>query len=329
MSSSNDLNTIFDNFLGDILDKFVVFASGADPELLYNKVSELTKTNGFNFLKHFYGACIIASVAQRNTVKEFLKQGDSSYASKVILEAFSIKGELNVSELSLIGHCIIAATSNTKNKLIIAFRDRIKGENIWDIGRRDVRVSEKQLEIFREKALRFDLNKAKEFGKKMLELTVKAMQSEAKSGSGKSSGRRRFEREDSESEVEGDTKSVFDYSSHDELEDFKTNILGMPKKFSLDSVTVDDLINLAQHGYPSGARKLFNVMKDRKAGKDPVFTSRQQEIEEVLSRAPDGNSSDKMFEAIIPPGTDKKAEKKLRKEARDANFERMLAAVRK
>lgn len=95
--------------------------------------------------------CLLASATVKRVVEEVLIKNEFSEARKVVNKSLSLNGKVNMSALTLIGHCLLTTSIVDDVHFAKASRTRLGQRHLWDGELNSGQLSEKQTKIMKER----------------------------------------------------------------------------------------------------------------------------------------------------------------------------------
>lgn len=148
----------------EILFDVIHQVTGSTPTSLRDVVKNAGLIGNPQIASKFATACIFAAAVNKPTVENFVTQPVVAECRNVINVGFTINGKINMSALSLLGHCMMTAPILDDLTFVVKFRERMGQKHIWDGTLSDKNLSKKQLEIFNSKKDTSPFNEAKDLG---------------------------------------------------------------------------------------------------------------------------------------------------------------------
>ncbi|KAF6157835.1 hypothetical protein GIB67_003735 [Kingdonia uniflora] len=137
--------------------------------LMHNKINELPADQAMKF----FNACICAADGVRKHLETDLRKPGLVPTMAFIQRHFYHGGRVNLTVMSLIGHCIMASGIGSSHPLIAEYSRKIKGPLIWKCDIDFATISVEQKTILKEKASHRALAEAREAGKRIVADIVK------------------------------------------------------------------------------------------------------------------------------------------------------------
>lgn len=96
--------------------------------------------------------CVFAAAVNKATMESYVAQPEFSDLRPLLGSVFAIQNRINMTALTLLGHCFLTAGALDDVTFVKEFRLKMGQRNIWDGNLESGNLGEKQLKILKEKA---------------------------------------------------------------------------------------------------------------------------------------------------------------------------------
>lgn len=150
--------------INDALNPFLHQVTGSTPASIRDMIKAANvNSNQATGIKLATVALFAASV-NKTTLESFVATATMGDIRAVLSNQFSISGKVNMSALSLFGHCILTSDFISSANYAKAFRDRLGMRHIWERELQKDRLSDEQFKIFTDKKKKTPENEAANLG---------------------------------------------------------------------------------------------------------------------------------------------------------------------
>jgi hypothetical protein len=124
---------------------------GSTPESLRDSLkSSAVKSNPKAALQ-LVSVAILAVAVNKPTLENFAAKPEITDARPIINSSMSISGRVNMTSLTLLGHCLLTTTIISNIKMAVAFQKKMGQDNLWAGNLEAGSLSVKQKEILKDK----------------------------------------------------------------------------------------------------------------------------------------------------------------------------------
>jgi hypothetical protein len=177
-ASSTMANSAIVNTLNTFLDPKLHQVVGSTPESLKVSVQQAALDSKPQLGMKFIALSVFACTVNKPTVETFFIEEKFNDLRPLASRAFVLNGKVNMTALSLAGHCFMTLDELSGVNYIAEMRKKIGQNSIWDGTLAGGSLSEKQRSIFKEKAAVHSKAEANTFAVWFLEYTgIKSLMS--------------------------------------------------------------------------------------------------------------------------------------------------------
>lgn len=137
--------------INSLLDPRLSQVIGSTPESLQDAVVRSVFENDSAMGAKFIALSVFSASVKKSVAEEFFISKDLEDLRVKITNAFVLKGKLNMTAMTLAGHCFTLVPSLSGVKYIVEFKKKIGGENIWDADLSKGSASEEMKKIMMQK----------------------------------------------------------------------------------------------------------------------------------------------------------------------------------
>jgi hypothetical protein len=149
--------------IDNILDKRIHQVIGSTPESLRSTCEGTNMKNNPDVAAKFVALSVLAAAVNKETIGKAATEADFMDLAMVIRSGFYLNGTVNMTALSLAGHCFVASDKFSKIRFVAEFRKKMGQDNLWDGNFDSGSISAKQKEIFIERKKAQDRKKCVDF----------------------------------------------------------------------------------------------------------------------------------------------------------------------
>jgi len=149
--------------IDNILDKRIHQVIGSTPESLRTTCEGTNMKNNPDVAAKFVALSVLAAAVNKETIGKAATESDFMDLAMVIRSGFYLNGTVNMTALSLAGHCFVACDKFSKIRFVAEFRKKMGQDNLWDGNFDSGSISAKQKEIFIERKKAQDRKKCVDF----------------------------------------------------------------------------------------------------------------------------------------------------------------------
>jgi len=162
-NSVNDINELLNPVLFQVI--------GSTPESLREHVEKCNLQGKNNLGSKFIALSVFAASVNKSTVEEFFAGDKMSDLRLAISREFMLNNKLNMTALSLAGHCFMTQDALSTVQYVVAFRKKMGQNSVWDGELAGGSLSETQKKILKEKATTHSKDRAIAFASWFMEYT--------------------------------------------------------------------------------------------------------------------------------------------------------------
>jgi len=148
-----------DNILNPRLNQVV----GSTPESLKESILKLDFKNKRDVGARFAAMAFFAASVNKKTLEELYMSEAMGQVRVTIAREMTINNTVNMTAISLAGHCLLTVDDFSSVKYVSEFRKKMGQNSLWDGEFGSGSISEKQKEIYKQKKGLFDKERAKAF----------------------------------------------------------------------------------------------------------------------------------------------------------------------
>lgn len=108
---------------------------------------------------------VYAAAVNKSTLETFIADAKFQDVRATIFSAFSLSGRINMTALTLLGHCLMTADEMDGVKFVAEFRNKMGQNNIWAGNLESGSLGQKQRDILKEKKRLTDAGEAALLGR--------------------------------------------------------------------------------------------------------------------------------------------------------------------
>jgi len=142
----------FEAEINSILDPKIFQVVGSTPASLMDSVKEVGMENKRDLAVRFVALSIFSASVNKKTAEGLFMESDMGSLRTNISRKFTINNSLNMTALSLAGHCFLSIDTFSQISFAREFRKKMGQSSIWDGPLTSGSLSEKQRKILEEKA---------------------------------------------------------------------------------------------------------------------------------------------------------------------------------
>jgi len=170
MSGAN-FNSNSVNDINELLNPVLFQVIGSTPESLREHVEKCNLQGKNNLGSKFIALSVFAASVNKSTVEEFFAGDKMSDLRLSISREFMLNNKLNMTALSLAGHCFMTQDALSTVQYVVAFRKKMGQNSVWDGELAGGSLSETQKKILKEKASTHSKDRAIAFASWFMEYT--------------------------------------------------------------------------------------------------------------------------------------------------------------
>lgn len=140
------------DLINSILDPRLSQVIGSTPESITDLITRSGMENNSKLGSKFICIAVFAASVKKSVAEELFIAKEMEDLRAKITNTFVLNGKLNMTAMTLAGHCFTLSTVLTNVKYITEFRKKIGGDNIWDADITKGSASEKMKAIMTQKA---------------------------------------------------------------------------------------------------------------------------------------------------------------------------------
>jgi hypothetical protein len=137
--------------INDLLKPVLFQVIGSTPEGIKESIVKSGLKNDSVAACHLATAAIFSIAVNKATLETFASTPDMAAARPIISTAFSINNKVNMTAMSLLGHCLLLSPIVSNIEFVQRFRIKMGQDSIWDGDFRKGTLGETQKGIFVEK----------------------------------------------------------------------------------------------------------------------------------------------------------------------------------
>lgn len=150
--------------INSLLDPYLFQVVGSTPSSVKDELVNSGQGGDTNLGTQLASICLLASATVKRVVEEKLLVADFVDARRFINKSLSINGKVNMSALTLTGHCLLASSVVDDVHFAKAARLRMGQRHLWDGDLTSNQLSDKQRGIMLERKKNVRLEDAVAFG---------------------------------------------------------------------------------------------------------------------------------------------------------------------
>lgn len=256
MASQINVDSAIDTLLNPRLHHVV----GTTPESLRTSV----ETAGIEGKKaeaaSLSALALFAASVNKKAVIDFYKSRDGETIRNVIVKSFTLNNEVNMTAISVLGHCLYTIDDFDNVKYVQQFRSRMGQKSIWAGDMSAGSMSDQQKKIIQQRKNNISLESAKEFANWYVEYTGLRSAKKARPATGKTTDK---------GLASGTTKTTRDTSAvakiPDDLEEYWFDTLNRSN---------DDFQELVdKRGFENAINKIRRDMARQASGEVPAAST--------------------------------------------------------
>jgi hypothetical protein len=148
MSQQSNISTVLNSFLDPKLHQVI----GSTPESLKIAIEACGIAGNSTLGVKMIAIAVFASSVNKSTVEAFFIEEKFSDLRIMVSKAVTLNGKINMTALSLAGHCFMTLDILSGTSYVVEFRKKIGQNSIWDGPLAAGSISDKQRDILKEKA---------------------------------------------------------------------------------------------------------------------------------------------------------------------------------
>jgi hypothetical protein len=149
--------------INSLLDPRISQVIGSTPESLKDSVTRSLLERDSALGSKFIALAVYSASVKKSVAEEFFISKELEDLRVKITNTFVLNGKLNMTAMTLAGHCFTLVPAISSVKYIIEFKKKIGGENIWDADLSKGSASEQMKKIMEQKAKLHTKAKCQEF----------------------------------------------------------------------------------------------------------------------------------------------------------------------
>lgn len=151
--------------INDALNPFMHQVTGSTPASIRDMIKASNVRSNATLGVKLATIALFAASVNKSTLEGFVAASSMADVRSVLSDKFSISGKVNMSALSLMGHCLLTSDFLDNVEYARAFRDRMGLKHIWERDLNKDRLSDEQYKIFSDKKRKVPESEAKALGK--------------------------------------------------------------------------------------------------------------------------------------------------------------------
>lgn len=159
------------DFINALLDPKLFQVIGSTPQSLKDSVQKCDIKGNRDLGMRFVALSTFAAAVNKPTVEQFFMQESLGQLRTTVSSQFTLNNQINMTALSLAGHCFLAIDSFSSINFIRELRKKMGQNSIWDGEMASGSMSEKQKGILKEKAKQHKKEHAAEFANWFMDYT--------------------------------------------------------------------------------------------------------------------------------------------------------------